>query len=359
MSASRKVKVSTPGRICLFGEHQDYLNLPVIAAAISLRMQIEGTHCRDNHITINMPDISEREVIDLEMPLIYKNQKDYFRSCIKVLQQKGLTFSKGIECELKSDIPINAGTSSSSAMVVSWLNFLAHMSDQNLTLSQHEIAELAYKAEVFEFNEAGGMMDQFSTSLGGVVWIESFPEIKTRSYATNLGSFVLGNSREPKDTQKILARVKDGVLDIVENLKREHTGFSLQTIKLSEFESYKSQLDSDEYDLLRGTIANRDITRKADELLCSTDFDEKSFGELLNEHHSILRDVQKISTPKIEKMIDASLKAGALGAKINGSGGGGCLFAYAPNDAEAVCESIKSVSEEAHIIHIDEGTRLE
>ena len=36
------MEISTPGRICLFGEHQDYLGLPVIAMAISLRANLTG-----------------------------------------------------------------------------------------------------------------------------------------------------------------------------------------------------------------------------------------------------------------------------------------------------------------------------
>ncbi|MDC0235199.1 galactokinase family protein, partial [Candidatus Marinimicrobia bacterium] len=38
----KHLEISTPGRICLFGEHQDYLGLPVIAMAISLRGKIKG-----------------------------------------------------------------------------------------------------------------------------------------------------------------------------------------------------------------------------------------------------------------------------------------------------------------------------
>ena len=34
------MEISTPGRICLFGEHQDYLGLPVIPMAISLSFGI-------------------------------------------------------------------------------------------------------------------------------------------------------------------------------------------------------------------------------------------------------------------------------------------------------------------------------
>ena len=36
------MEVSTPGRICLFGEHQDYLSLPVVSMAISLYSTILG-----------------------------------------------------------------------------------------------------------------------------------------------------------------------------------------------------------------------------------------------------------------------------------------------------------------------------
>ena len=81
-------------------------------------------------------------------------------------------------------------------------------------------------------------------------------------------------------------------------------------------------------------------------------------GALLNEHHAVLRDVLKISTPKIEAMLDASLDAGALGGKINGSGGGGCMFAYAPKNAEIVAEAIEKVGGKSFIISSDNGTRI-
>ena len=51
------MKITTPGRICLFGEHQDYLGLPVIALAISMRSEISAQRRNDRKIIINMPDI--------------------------------------------------------------------------------------------------------------------------------------------------------------------------------------------------------------------------------------------------------------------------------------------------------------
>jgi galactokinase len=117
-----------------------------------------------------------------------------------------------------------------------------------------------------------------------------------------------------------------------------------------------NKLTLDEKKLLSGTFRNRDILNEGLNLFESIKFDHEKFGKLLNEHHEILRDTLKISTPKIEKMISASLEGGALGAKINGSGGGGCMFAYAPNNVEAVAEAIERVGGKAYILNMSEGT---
>ncbi|MHA2203829.1 MAG: galactokinase family protein, partial [Candidatus Hodarchaeales archaeon] len=37
---NKKGSISSPGRICLFGEHQDYLGLPVIPMAINKRLKL-------------------------------------------------------------------------------------------------------------------------------------------------------------------------------------------------------------------------------------------------------------------------------------------------------------------------------
>ncbi len=86
--------------------------------------------------------------------------------------------------------------------------------------------------------------------------------------------------------------------------------------------------------------------------------DHDRIGFLLNQHHSILRDHLNISTPKIEAMIDSANEAGAVGCKINGSGGGGCMFAYAPGNASKVADAIESVGGKAFLINADEGTKI-
>jgi len=351
-----KLKISTPGRVCLFGEHQDYLHLPVVASAISLRISVEGVRRADKLIVIDMPDINRRESFSIAEPITYTKERDYFKSSIQVLLKRSFTFASGFDCTVRGKIPINAGTSSSSALIVTWINFLSRMSDQKVILPPEELAYLAYEAEVLEFSEPGGMMDQYTTSIGGVISIDFFPETKVNRLNTPLKTFVLGNSHEPKDTKFILARVKNQMLKINALIKKNDPGFSLQEVKTTDLPIYKNLLTDDQYQIFEGTIVNRDITREARRELEKTDPDHREIGCLLNDHQAVLRNVLKISTPKIDKMIQAALDAGAFGAKINGSGGGGCMFAYAPDDPQNVKAAIEAADAEAFIITTDTGS---
>lgn len=354
------VTASTPGRICLFGEHQDYLGLPVIAAAISRRVQVSAHPIADPFVRLHMPDLGQQASFSFQgQPLPYEQERDYYRSSINVLLREGFRFSTGIDAEIRGNIPINSGTSSSSALIVSWLNVLTQLADNPRQLPQAKLAELANIAEVLEFGEPGGMMDHYSTAVGNVIYLESQPAIKLTTLQPTLGSFVLGDSQEPKDTIGILARVKFGMLDIIKRIQAVNPAFSLHTTSLTEATEYKDLLSKDEYILLKGNVDNRDILREALTVLQTPDkIDHNRLGQLLNEHQANLRDAQRISTPKINRMLDAAMQAGALGGKINGSGGGGCMFAYAPHNPEAVAEAIEREGGKAYVIGVAEGTMV-
>ncbi len=355
--ASNDLAISTPGRVCLFGEHQDYLNLPIIASAISLRVSVTGHKRNDDKIIVHLPDVGEEESFSLSEPIVYGKERDYFKSGVKVMRKHGFTFSSGMECLVRGEIPINAGTSSSSALVVTWINFLAQMSDSPAELSGEDIGLYAYETEVLEFSEPGGMMDQYTTAIGRIIFLASYPEIRITRLNAKTGRFVLGNSLEPKDTKFILARVKGQVQRVVQELKKSHSEFSLQTITESGLDRYSGALTPEQLELLHGTIKNRDITYRALKALEEPSLDHKLIGSLLNDHQVVLRDILKISTPKIDRMVEAALNAGAYGAKINGSGGGGCMFAYAPENPEKIKAAIEKEGGEAYIVSTDDGTR--
>ena len=348
------MEVTTPGRICLFGEHQDYLGLPVIAMAISLRISITGKQRNDNQVVIFKSDLNETENFLLS-DLKYSKPRDYFKSGIKICKKNGLTFSNGFECEIKSQIPIRAGTSSSSALNVSWIHFLSKIADNPRKWNQKKIAGLAFDAEVTEFNEPGGMMDHYSTAMGDLIYLESQPKISIKKLNPKLGTFILADSGESKNTFEILKRCRDSRHKLFKSLINKNPLINIQSCDKN---IDLSDISKDQAKLYFTTIKNRELLKRALRELQKKMIDERLIGELLYKHHTILRDDLKVSTPKIEKMIDAAMNAGALGAKINGSGGGGCMFAYAPNKTEKVLEAINSINGKAQIIFSDEGSKF-
>lgn len=354
-----EISVSAPGRICLFGEHQDYFGLPIIAAAINLRIFIRGIPRDDLLIKIKLPDLGEREEFSLNGNIMYQQDRDYLRSVVNVLKKKGVRLDSGWDCHLHGTIPINAGTSSSSALVVAWAKFLLEAAgDRNLN-NPEEIAELGFLSEVAEFHEPGGKMDHYASSLGGIVNVTFEGELEAKRLKNPLKRFVLADSLQKKDTTGMLGYIKSHVFEGVEAIRKKYAQFSLMG-SVGEREKEEIQtVPAVNRRLLQGTLMTRDLTAEGISLFESDDFDHKMFGQLLTKQHKVLRDFLQTSTPKIEKMLDAALDAGALGGKLNGSGGGGCMFVYAPDKTEQIAEAIEKIGAKVHIIHVDEGVRKE
>jgi galactokinase len=357
-----EVTVSAPGRICLFGEHQDYLGLPVIAAAINLRAVMHAEPIPEPEIIVDKPDIADREIIDLTAPIEYRGPRDYFKSGIRVLQKAGVEFKQGYRVMFTSGIPIGKGCSGSSAMLVAWTGLLSILSGRNGgAVERGEIANLAYRAEVKEFDEPGGMMDHFASAMGGVQLIKTRGEFKADTLPAPAGcSFVLGDSHEQKKTTEILGRVRANVSAGIEYLKNKKPEFDLATADPA---WAADALGADVAEPVRravlGNIRNRDIRRRALQILSNGNGETPELGALLDEQHAILRDDLGISTPRIEKLIGAAKKAGAAGCKINGSGGGGCMFALCLDDPQKVATAIKTANGSPFLIRIDEGFREE
>ena len=234
-----------------------------------------------------------------------------------------------------------------------FINLLSNIADNPTNWDSNKLGKVAYQAEVLEFGEPGGMMDQFSTAMGGCIHIEQQP-LEIRNLSLNLKSFVLGHSHEPKDTLKILKYCRDMRKGILQKIQNKNPLISFKNC--SEVDG-KSVLNNEEKELFRATVCNREITKRAIDLINQKEFDHYEFGRLLFEHHKVLSNLLGTSTPKIDKMIEVGIEAGAYGGKINGSGGGGCMFVYAPESPEKVAKAIESAGGTAYIIHADQGTR--
>ena len=350
------VKVSTPGRIVLAGEHQDYFKLPVISAGISLRITITG-HAIDKPIArLSLKNMGRTLNIPLRFPIPYRFRRSYLQSGLNNLHRSGFKIP-GFEAEITSDIPQNSGLSSSSALCVAWARFLLDLSNPNSPNppSAQDVAEWAHKFEVSEFHEPGGQQDHLATALGGIQYMDFQNELATiqqLKIPEQLG-IVVGNSLIGKNTIKIIFRIRKQVINGLHYLKLPLESIDLSTLPLNDIPPDK------ELQTLTGIIKIRDITQ-----LIKKNITEqvliKKWGYLLTEQHQILRDNLQLSIPRIERMISNANDAGAYGAKINGSGGGGCMIAICPPEiVDKVAQAIQHARGHAYIVKIDSGVRVE
>ena len=351
-----KISSRAPGRICLFGEHQDYMGFPVIAAAIDLTIHIEGEVGDGKNVSLQLDDMNETLTFSTKH-FTYTREKDYFKSAVRVLQAKGLFSEKSIRARVTGTIPIQAGTSSSSALVVAWIGFLLRSNgDPNgLLKNPTAIGELAYLSEVEEFNESGGRMDQYTSAIGGIIHIDFRNGITATPLPIHLREFVLGDSLQPKNTQRTLKRIRNGQKEGLDELRRYLPFKDPYMLEYPRIEADLEKVSSTRRPYAKAVLLNHWITEQSEQELSKTEPKTTRLADLMNLHHRILRDDLKISTQKIETMIDAAMAAGATAAKINGSGEGGCMFAHCPGRQEEVAEAIGGVGGRAYIINIGNG----
>jgi mevalonate kinase len=100
------------------------------------------------------------------------------------------------------------------------------------------------------------------------------------------------------------------------------------------------------------------IALKSVEALRQGDF--HTVGELMNLNHALLCAVG-VSHESLERLVYASRKGGALGAKLTGGGGGGCMIALAETGKlKRVATAIERVGGTAFIARkTDQGVRIE
>ena len=354
-----RIKVSAPGRLCLLGEHQDYFGLPILAAAIDLRIAISGEKISSKLFKLDLPDINDQERFPVDQELSYSQERDYLKSAVNILRREGLVFSSGWGCEVHGNIPLNSGTASSSSLVVAWIKFLLEIAADKRAEQEDAIAELAFQAEVGEFQEPGGKMDHYASAVGGIISLHFGKTLEVVAHPNPLGEFVLADSLIRKNTTGTLGFIKSHVLRGIQQIRAALPGFALTSPVGIQEQAEIEALPEVEKRLVTGTLMTRDVTAEGERLFQSSKFDHVRFGDLLNRQQDVVRDYLQISVPKIDRMIEASIQAGALGAKINGSGQGGCIFAYAPGKAQEVVEALKALDTKPLIVHIDSGVRKE
>ena len=315
-----------PARICLFGDHQDYLKLPVIATSIDRILEIKGSENGTEEFIIQKKDLKTKQVISIHSGKESIPSGDFLRMGLKVLSSYGCIPSQGYDIIIEGNIPINSGLSSSTAVVVAWIQFLIEAFGVEAEITPAWIAQRAYEVEVLEFNTAGGSMDQYSIAVGGLIYLETVNNSFSKLALPSV-QFVIGVSGVAKDTFGSLSFLKKQTLKAVEQVKKTLPFFEIKEAKKNDLKKYLKHVNADLKPFLTAAILNHNITLHARSEFYKSNPNPIVLGNLMNQHHEQLQKNLKLTPPRIDAMIEAVLKVGVCGAKIVGSGGGGCIVA--------------------------------
>jgi D-glycero-alpha-D-manno-heptose-7-phosphate kinase len=219
----------------------------------------------------------------------------------EALTMTGVT--NGIELTSVADVPANSGLGSSSTFTVALLNAL-HTYNRNFC-SSRSLAEEACTLEIKRLGEPIGKQDQYISAFGGVTAF-TFEKDGTVSV-------------EPVPaSDETLDELQNNLCIIYSGVERA------ASVVLSEQGKRVKELD-------QGTVERmhriKEIGHEVYRLLVKGTIDV--YGELLHEHWTAKRKLaSKMTDSVIDEHYEAARKAGAIGGKLMGAGGGGFFMFY-------------------------------
>jgi len=333
------IRAQAPARICLFGDHQDYLNLPVIAASINRYIYIEAQPNQQGVLNFNLHDLGIKRQVALLPTQVEKGH--YLCSTLSVLHANHITLTSGYDFKIYSEIPVNAGVSSSSALIVAFIRFILRATETKA--DDLQIANWAHEAEVEFFNEPGGIMDHYSIALGGLRLIE--PKTRfTEEFSSPHNDLLLVHSGLPKSTLGVLGKAKQYALEAVAEVTKHFPEFRLEIAEKSDIKSFKPILPSLLFPYFEAAIENHLITKEAVSIYkrgAKNDTTSKHLEQLMERHQYYLDTAIKNTPELMRNQMNEAKKAGAKAVKVMGSGGGGCFIILAQKENhEAIARAV-------------------
>jgi len=323
------VIASAPAKVILFGEHFVVYGEPAIVLAIDKRAYAKAELREDKRLylrslNLNVAGFFDNGNFKVEGGSLKeaKMKLEPLKCAVeKVLEIYG--GKVGLSIEVNSTVPVAAGLGSSAAVAAAVAAAVGAL--LNVKMSKEDVFRIAYEAEKIMHGTPSGVDPAIST-FGGAMLFQIDTGFKPLDVKEDF-PLVIGNTGVERSTKTQVAKVrslKDKYPQIVEPMMR----------------------------------TARELVLRAMEALKEGDLE--TLGELMNINHALLYGLG-VSDESLEWLINAARKAGALGAKLTGAGGGGCIIALANKDrVENVLEAVQRAGGNAFIARkTDEGVRIE
>src|SRR5256884_2739510 len=355
-TASPVQVVRAPGRVNLIGEHIDYCGLPVLPMALgrSVRLAFHPRSDRETRLVNRDPRFapSAFAVNESIPPAPAGDWGNYARAAAQALAQR-FPDLRGVNALVDSDLPIAAGLSSSSALLVAMA--LAIMHANGVTVAPLELMELLGRGERY-VGTAGGGMDQaiiLGARSGYASRIDFHPLRLTPTAVPADWQFIVAwslvhaeksgaarqayNERtQPCDEARRLVAARLG--------RREDISYPdlLAAAPVAQLlETAVSSLSGVLARRFRHVVTEATRVRQAETAMAAGDL--AAVGRLLDASHPSLRDDYEVSHAELDRLVELAREAGAVGARLTGAGFGGsivalCRVARAPEVMAALRE---------------------
>jgi mevalonate kinase len=280
------------GKVILLGEHAVVHGYPAIAVGIEKGVTAEAQSAERDLLRLSPWNLALRPDPQGDEPL-----ERAFAAALALYADR-----PALEVSAEVELPAGAGLGCSAAIGVAVLDAIDRV--LGIERSRTDLAEAALVWEqIFHGNPSG--IDNAMSAVGGVALYRKGGPLQPLRSNKPL-HLVIGYSGASSSTKEMVASVARQLRDDPERVNRAFEGIEV-------------------------------LVRNAK--LAIESGDHIALGQLLDLNHTILSSLM-LCTSKLEEMCQTARRAGALGAKMTGAGGGGCMFALAPKRDEALrlCE---------------------
>ena len=293
-------KSSAPGKIILFGEHAVVYGRPALAVPVTqVHADVDVSDSPRPGIWIEAPDVNlqaELNTLSSDHPIASVVHNLLF--LLRVSRFPNLAI------KIISTIPVASGLGSGAAVTVALTRAMAaHL---QYAMADEEVNAFTYEIEKIHHGTPSGIDNTVVTYARPVYFVKGQP-IETLQVGKPF-TIVIADTG-------ISAPTKESVGDVRRLWMNDRSRWETVFDKIGEI----------------SFTARRAIEAGKPELL----------GDLMNENHAVLKTLT-VSSPELDKLVEAAHQAGALGAKLSGGGRGGNMIALVEAEkAETVSRTLK------------------
>ena len=290
---------SAPGKIILFGEHAVVYGRPALAVPVTdVQANATVTENRLRTIRIEAPGIgvnADLQALPPNHPLAAVTRA--------VLGALGIVHPPSFTMRIESTIPVASGLGSGAAVSVAAIRALA--SFLGCVMPDEKVNALAFEIEKLHHGTPSGIDNTVVTYAKPVYFLKGCPG---ETFHPGVPfTIVIGDTGVPASTKESVREVRE-----------------------------LWQADPARFEKMFDVVG--EIVQKAREAIESGEM--MDLGLLMDKNHSILQGMT-VSSQLLDRLVDAARSAGALGAKLSGSGRGGNMIALVkPESAQTVAEAL-------------------